>query len=332
MVQLNFQAGNPNYVVGAGLKPCIWGHDAASVPVGIETEEQRWRGVVLPDMQSNGFPPGVQPPPERRLSVAERLQARALQLRPVPLDAVDTVRSVPGPHMQWRVAWAQLRRSALGNEQWAFAWRLLHGRLYVGAFLAHINARFPHDSALCCQSDCADADRLETLSHLFLTCTAVQPVLLWMQRLWHCIAGQDVPLTAAVVVAGDGRAWEPGGGQAGVRLWHALRLTVLHTIWCHRCQARIQGRAHHALGIISGVVHRLCASIRMDWRRTQLTPQETGRLVTAVDDGLRLTPAQFKERWALGGVLCTIDGGEGAHTMRVLLSISRPVPLRDVMS
>ena len=338
MVQLQYQASADGYVVGAGIQPCIWGSDAASVPLAIRIEEQRWGagGAVPledPSLDEDVYVASWMRPSPARAAPLDRAQAARAPLPPLPrpLDEEDAVRSVPGPHLPWRVAWAQARWAALGHEQWAFAWRLLHGRLYVGAFLAHIDASFPRDEERCCQAACGDAGRVESLSHLFLECPAVQPVLQWLRRLWRCVAGEDVPLQAAVIIGGDGRAWEPGGGDAAVRLWHTLRLTVLHTIWCHRCQARLQGRAHHALGVISGVVHRLGVAMRLDWRRTRLTAQDTGQPVSAGPGRLGLTEAEFEARWALGGGLCSVSGPMGARLMVVHLSLGAPVAVRDVL-
>jgi hypothetical protein len=41
-----------------------------------------------------------------------------------------------------RAVWKRLRRADLPREQYAFAVRLLHGSLYVGAFLCHVHVLF----------------------------------------------------------------------------------------------------------------------------------------------------------------------------------------------
>ncbi len=114
--------------------------------------------------------PCQRPGQRQRLGVYERVQRRQQQeqLAPAPPAA-------PAPQPRWplqddavdaaavqtaqsaaeeeerkvlRAVWRRLRQADLPREEYALAVRLLHGSLYVGAFLCHIHVLPPH--AACC--------------------------------------------------------------------------------------------------------------------------------------------------------------------------------------
>ena len=46
------------------------------------------------------------------------------------------------------------------------------------------------------------------LSHVFLDCVVARPVVAWLTQVWGAIIGRPAPpITAAVLLAGDHRAW-----------------------------------------------------------------------------------------------------------------------------
>ena len=79
-----------------------------------------------------------------------------------------------------RGVWAGLTAADLPREQYATAYRILHGSLYVGGFLCHIGVVGP-ELACCSHPGCEGA--LETLSHAFLLCPAVAPAAAWFCRI-----------------------------------------------------------------------------------------------------------------------------------------------------
>ena len=98
--------------------------------------------------------------------------------------------------------------------------RLLHGSLYVGAFLCHIHV-LPPSAACCPHTACAvgeAATPLDDLLHAFMTCPAVAPAVDWVCRVFAAASGAPQPPTCPRVFLGDeASVWAP---EPGLRfLW-----------------------------------------------------------------------------------------------------------------
>ena len=78
-----------------------------------------------------------------------------------------------------------MHSSALDREGRITAWRLLHGRLFVGAFLRHIGRGTP-ESRACPHHGCVG--QLASLSHVMLTCPVSQAVWQWFASIWTAIS------------------------------------------------------------------------------------------------------------------------------------------------
>ena len=94
-----------------------------------------------------------------------------------------------------RAVWRRLRAADLPREEHALAVRLLHGSLYVGAFLCHIHV-LPPGSACCPHPACsvgAARPPLDDLGHAFLTCPAVAPAVDWVCRVFAAASGGPQP-------------------------------------------------------------------------------------------------------------------------------------------
>ena len=126
-------------------------------------------------------------------------------------------------------------QSALDREGRITAWRLLHGRLFVGAFLRHVGRGTPESHA-CPHHGCVG--QLASLSHVMLACPVSKAVWQWFASIWTAISQQEPPpLHADLLLADDRRGpWQPAP-QLG-SLWQRLRLLVITQLWAAYCTAR----------------------------------------------------------------------------------------------
>ena len=242
--------------------------------------------------------------------------------QPAADDTVDPL--APREPCGFRPIWERLRDPAIDRQHRALAWRVLHAAVPVGALRYHLDGRLPSPTALCPLPCCAAHPALEGLSHAFLSCPASAPAIAWLGALWGAIAGEAPPLTVAVLLADDQRVWAPAGGEGLRRLWAILRTATLHALWhCRSRAASIVGSL--AAAAAARVVVHIRAAIQRDWRRAS---SDVRLLSDLPADAFRgrdpaLTTAAFEQLWAVGGVLCAIEGG----VLVLRLSESAPVPL-----
>ena len=183
------------------------------------------------------------------------------------------------------------------------AWRLLHGKLFVGAFHRHIHRGMPA-SHLCPHAACQE--RLATVSHVMLSCPISQAVWRWFAATWSAVAQQPAPpLHAAPLPADDRRGpWQPLAELDS--LWERLRLLVITQLWTAYCRSRTQpvqpvSPAHIAARVISATRKQM----RCDW---QLFGWDTKLRTGVLSHWLRgrqssMTAEAFQSRWCHEEVL-----------------------------
>jgi hypothetical protein len=122
-------------------------------------------------------------------------------------------------------------------------------------------------------------------------------------------------------------AWPGYPVLPGLRLlWTALRVTVLHAIWCAHWSSDPPCRT--AAAVVRQVVSDLQGLIHAQFKMAALSDATLdalpARLLTAE---LRATPLEtFLAGWAHGGVLCAVDQpAGGVARLRVLLTLAQPV-------
>lgn len=175
---------------------------------------------------------------------------------------------------------------------------------------------------------------METLTHAFLTCGEVAPVIDWLVSTWQALSGTAVPRTPEVLLADDPRAW-PGGpaeDSAAYRLWTRLRVATLGAIWQTRCTRGSLGVRSFASVAAGLAMDTVVGALRRDWLRTQ-------RDVREMDSGgfcrdwwrgfdVRLTEEDFIDQWAAPPFLCRVQQQAGRRSqLVVLLSGGAPVAL-----
>ena len=161
--------------------------------------------------------------------------------------------------------------TALPRRLGVLGFRLLHGTLACNAFTFYRtwgDRRGPHAHEACCSHAACRGQQLETLTHAFLECPAVQSAVDWLLNTWQALAagaGDQPPRDARVLLVDDHRVWAPPPNLA--KLWHRLRLAVLYGIWHYRCRRTFcRGRSLAALATRMAV-DTLQRCIQRDWRR-----------------------------------------------------------------
>lgn len=353
------------YVPGAGARPRLWPLPAgvpgpAAALTGLQSLELRWASSfdrrrlegTAARRRSAEFEvellPCQRPGKRPRLGVFDRLAAAAVaaaerepapvaprRLPPWPLqdDDVRDSTAVPAPasleeaqaRQSVRGVWQRLRGADLTREQHALGYRLLHGSLYVGAFLCHIGVLPPADA--CCQHEgCAGAAEppLETLTHAFLTCPAVAPAAAWVCDVFAAASGgPPPPACPRVFLADETTVWAPPAGLG--HLWTHLRLAYLLAVWRLRARRSLAGQPFDAAAVCGAVVATVRAAIRRDWTRAT---HDVRRMDGTYAEWFRgrdasITAAAFHERWSAGGALCGIAAGGG---LDLRFSLAQPVP------
>ena len=290
---------------------------------GLPGLEHRWRLTLVaasaphPPDAVDVLPPWLRPPGVRADPRPSPAQRSALRSSP-PQAGQPPLQATSHLPPDFKHVWGRLLDPALQREDATVCWRMLHGTLGCRAFIAHVQARGrflgPEEVkrlACCSHVGCG---AVETLSHAFLRCAAVQPLVHWMRRVWHRLAGVLPPASPALLLADDFAAW-PGGPQSPgeQQLWTRLRVATLGAAWHTRCRREEGGQLVHSFARTAAAraLGHLTYGIRLDWRRVQspLAQQypDLGRDWWSGVDHPR-TVGSFEESWASPPVLCSLEG------------------------
>jgi hypothetical protein len=350
---LDSQGSQAGYVRGYAEAQAAWPRawrlaplgaaDAAPELCGLDGLEARWEQSASRAAHPAGSPERVgwtppwlalqhRPPP--RPSRAERAAARELaDVAPPQLR--------PGYAQVWR----RLVDPTLHRPSRITCWHILHGSLGCKAFLAHVRRQAsPHQpapersSVACDAPGCAGAGVLETLTHAFLTCPEVVPVIDWLTATWEALAQCRVPRSSRVLLADDLEAWPARPGAPGaVRLWTRLRVAVLGAIWRVRCSRDEHRGESFARRAVRLGVQQLLAAIQRDWSRTQgdLRMADGGAFCVDWWRGFDVSQSvsDFEAQWAQPPLLCRVEGevpavaGVDQRRLVLMLGLGHPVPL-----
>ena len=233
--------------------------------------------------------------------------------------------------------WGRLTDPTISRLFRQTAWRVLHGVLGCGAYLAHCRYRErelgdPLTSAALeqaiargrCKAPCCSQlteAPLETTSHALLTCPAVEPTITWMRGTWAALAKVDiqmVPADAEVLLADDLSGWPsaPAGAQA-LRLWTRLRVATLGAIWQARCErddGGIRAGVTLARRAATLALRSVEGAILRDWARADsVAPCDLPGYCAAWLRGfdVSITLRAFKRRWAAPAFFCSVTALPG---------------------
>ena len=326
------------------IRPAIWADSTDDQRSGLRAIEARWAARAA----ANGSPPQelgkrprgepdpssfavwMRPPPKRPPARRDRIQLRqepeAHEHQPDALtDTVDAAAATPGSSPPWAQVWPVLHTSYLDRRQRVTAWRLLHGKLFVGAFSRHIHRadaadhRCPHHG---CTAQSA------TLTHVFITCPLAAQVWGWFAATWTAITGEDEPPRRAdLLLADDQRTWRPASQLRP--LWHSLRLATICQLWAAYQRACHQPDATQSAGAVTARVLASCRKALLgDWRLATVNIRQTTGVLS---DWLRgrdpkLTREEFRMRWCYRDILCELGAAPDAQLV-IHWSADHPVPL-----
>lgn len=247
----------------------------------------------------------------------------------------------------WAPLWRRLH-GALAPRQHRFtAWRLLHGVLPgCGASAALVARRSSSGAAAraaagvsgsggdtdtagyCCRPECAVARCLEGIAHGMLDCPVAAAVWQWLIDVWAAAAPSGgsgggapgaPPRTAAVLLLGDRRAWDPGGPELRHR-WDSMRLAA--TFYLSRSLGAARAAPVAAQRVVAQIVVYLRERMRQDFTRATCSPAAIAVTDPSWLPADRRDTLPFERRWVAGGALCEVHDGQ----LRLLLSSSHPVP------
>ena len=201
-------------------------------------------GAAAPSRQRNrpAIPPGFEPRVTASIAAQHAAQVALTGLSAVrrsarirqpgqervpPPDTTDAAASTAGLPPPWAHVWSVLHTSQLDRRQLVTAWRLLHGKLFVGAFLRRIHRpdaaghRCPHPGCV---------DQAATITHVLVTCPLAAAVWDWFAATWAAITGEDAPPRSPdLFLADDQRTWRPASQLRP--LWHRFRLSTISQLW-----------------------------------------------------------------------------------------------------
>ncbi|BDA47361.1 hypothetical protein COCOBI_10-2080 [Coccomyxa sp. Obi] len=327
------------------MRPAIWADSTDDQRSGLRAIEAHWVATAAgagssqrslgkrrrgePDPSSHAAwmsPPPKRPPPWRdRPHPQASAPAPRTPRQQCPPDTVDAAATARGPQPPWAHVWRVIDTSHLDRGQRMTVWRLLHGKLFVGAFARHIHR--PEAAGYSCPHPlCTEQDA--TLTHVFITCPLAATVWGWFTATWAAITGEDPPpVSADLLLADDQRAWQPASQLAP--LWHRMRLVTICQLWATYQRARHQQGTPGTAGVVAARILSSCRkAILGDWRLATVNVRTASGVLS---DWLRgrdpqLTREEFAARWCHRNVLCAV-GEEPDAQLLIPWSAQHPVPL-----
>ena len=337
-VQLRCIASDSSFVPSQPLRPAIWEDDWAAdgVPaLGIRAREARWvqgvgRAPALVRNTRDWEPEPAawqrqsrpRPLPPRRVfdaSVAAAPARLAVDALQDPLGSDSSTSAPP-----WSPVWRRLLGIELDRQHRALAWRILHGSVLCGAFRTYVG-RGTAEQAPCPHAACMGS--LQTLSHMFVTCSVAAPVWSWVASLMACLPDcTRPPITVSVLLADDSRVWHPPSKLQP--LWLRLRLATLHALWCEGAKVRRGGPAGSARGVACRVLAYCRKLMVQHWSRVGMHRRDLGGCPQwLMSRDPHLSVDAFGDWWSAGGVLCEIvHAGHRPH-IDIKWDAQHPVPI-----
>jgi hypothetical protein len=221
MLQLARLDSDPHYRVGNGMRPGTWAMPGAPHTTGLHGLERSWLASVVARTLQGGddgdASDGAHTPPPRNgpranplVAARERALMQHAHTPPVAIastpandDCLDRAACSVAPcDSLYRKVWARLRDQAMGRQLRAFGWRLVHGALLCGALHCHRFRDLPAARAQCTAHTCHACP--ETLTHAFMECPLVRPVVTWMAETWRQLTGETPPIVVPAA-AGQGQ-------------------------------------------------------------------------------------------------------------------------------
>jgi hypothetical protein len=154
-------------------------------------------------------------------------------------------------------------------------------------------------------------------------CKTFAPAISWLQDVWQAISGTRPPATADAIITAQPGGWAPS--KLDEPLWHALRLTVLFSIWACRCSPDPTQR--NARAAVQNAVEAITADIRLQFNRQFLAKELCRSLPPHVRRMQQRRPQPDTFSVWLRPQLASINiNAAGRQQLTVHLSTAHPVP------
>ena len=246
--------------------------------------------------------------------------------------AVDEPLTPQLPAPKWAFAWRRALLRVLPPEIRVFAFKLLHGTLFTGAYHSHVCRSLPLDQCrlFCSFPLCEGLELLEGLSHVFIECPRAAPVVHWLLSLWEALTGERPPLCAAVLLADHSPSWHAPSSPLR-ELWTVLRLCTLHAIWSTRTAAGVNGTPlPPASTVVAVAVQRVRRLILLDFTRVlhDIRCLTGASCVWFAGRDPQMEMDDFLDRWCHNSLLARVVDGR----LSVRLSASWPVSVPDFVA
>lgn len=227
--------------------------------------------------------------------------------------------------------WRRLWDCPASNRAKVLGWRLQHGRLPCGLYLASKSNRSTDRRQFCPSEGCQQQHRKprSSLTHTFVQCPAFAQARQWLQQTWTAITGKPgPPVENGELMLGDRQAaWAdyPSVPSTSM-LWQVLRLTFLHAIWIVQSEATTQMPSSET--VVRYTILELQRLMRSQFRMAALSEDTLNSLpLQLITAQLKETQLEsFKRVWAAGNVLCSVATDPGGKARLVVyLSMQQPV-------
>ena len=250
-------------------------------------------------------------------------------------DVTDVAARESEPAGPWSAVWRRLQHLGLDRQHRLVAWQLLHAALPCGAHRAYTQLGRTEpgqiqdtlDQAMC--PHCLPERRPETLSHMLVDCPVATQIWTWVCHLWAQYSGAAMPpITAAVLLADDQSEWQPASHSQSA--WTQLRIATITAIRDGASNRR-RGLPVTPVSIAAVIVASISAAVRRDWQRVQardIASLSQGFCCSTWLRGRRplLSRQEFAVMWTAHGVFCTVSDDGSLGKLRLVLSLSTPVP------
>jgi len=304
---------------------------------GLEGLEERWKQPLGDDH----FPPEEldQLPAWMRPGASSRRNQHASPST-APLAARKEAKDV----------WQRLLDPTLHRPFAITCWHLNHGVLGCNAFLWHIRRKTANTrtsqlqqvqhtltNPYCEVPSCRLTGKHEDLTHAFLECPEVTPVIDWLLDTWKkllspfpdLVQWAIVPRSKTIIIADDPHGWSSTHPPRQLmKNWTRLRVAVIGAIWFTRCQRKDLPIHQHSFAsqAIALAASSLTDAIRRDWLRTTQDLRTLDNGFTCAD-WLRGHAAiqrysSFEKSWLSPPIFCSVTAEDTSKR----LSLHIPAP------
>jgi hypothetical protein len=129
-------------------------------------------------------------------------------------------------NFRWKKVYASIWKAPVPQKWNQTAWLLIRKSLPLGSYASRHNLDW--------YINCSSCQKLETHSHLFLTCPLAQFCWAWARRKWKLLTGRSFRLSLPILIS-LGSTNPTKGGQHLDYIWVCLHRCVTQAIWSTRC-------------------------------------------------------------------------------------------------